>query len=100
LKDSAAQRPLQYATVELFRENQTATAIRSVYTNDKGRFLFNAIDTGNYILVFSHTSFAEKKQDITVTNEPLDLREIGLSPASRTLQGAMVTAKKPLVEQL
>lgn len=101
IKDSTGQKPLQYVTVELFRESQPATAIRSVYTNDKGKFLFNAVDTGKYLLVFSHTGFAETKRSITVGQEPqVDLQDIVLSPASKTLQGAVVVAKKPLVEQL
>ena len=33
LKDSAAQKPLQYATVELFRANQLTQPVKSVYTN-------------------------------------------------------------------
>src|SRR5215213_9006548 len=66
IKDSSTQKPLQYATVELYRHNQLTQAIKSVYTNDKGKFFINGVDTGNYTLVFSHTGFADKQQDIII----------------------------------
>jgi hypothetical protein len=101
IKDSAAQKPLQYATVELFRANQPGQSIRSVYTNDKGKFGFNAVDTGSYLVVFSHTGFSEKRRTISViAGQTADLSDIVLSPAAATMQGVQVTARKPLVEQL
>ena len=98
IKDST-QKALQYATVELFHANQLTTAVKSVYTNDKGKFIFSGVDTGSYTIIFSHTGFSEKHQDIIVTQQATDLKEIILQPATKTMQGVVVTVRKPLVEQ-
>ncbi|HEX2606084.1 MAG TPA: outer membrane beta-barrel protein [Flavisolibacter sp.] len=99
LKDSAAQKPLVYATVELFRAGQLQQPVKSVFTNDKGKFTFNAVDTGRYTLIFSHTGFAETRAELTVADQPIVLNDISLSPASSSMQNIVVTARKPLVEQ-
>lgn len=100
LTDSANAKPLQYATVEIYKGNTITQPLKAVFTNDKGRFVFNRIDTGIYTLLFSHTGFAEKKQPITVqAATPLEIGAVSLTPASGTLKGVTVTARKPLIEQ-
>lgn len=98
VKDSA-QKNLPYATISLFRKSQPQQAYKITYTNDKGSFKISDLDTGAYNLTISHTGFEDKQQDITISTEPVDLGSIQLSPASASLKGVVVTAKKPLIEQ-
>ncbi len=99
--DSTAQKPLPYVTVELYKGAGTATPpLKAVYTNDKGRFSFAALDTGHYTVLVSHTGFAEKKIMVNVTgNEAIDLKTVLLAPAAAAMQNVVVTARKPLIEQ-
>lgn len=98
VSDSIGQKPLQYVTVELMRPAANAATVKSVYTNDKGKFVVSDVDAGEYTLVISHVGFTEKKENITVAAN-VDLNTIHLSPAPAALSGIVITARKPLVEQ-
>jgi outer membrane receptor protein involved in Fe transport len=99
IKDST-QKPLHYATVELVRPQQPTQVLKSTYTSDKGKFTITGVDTGSYQLIVSHTGYAEQRQDLTVADgRPLEIKEIALRPATGTLQGVTVQARKPLIEQ-
>ena len=98
VKDSS-RKALSYVTVELFPAN-VATPLKSSYSNEKGHFILDNIDTGRYTLIFSHTGFADIKKDLTLTaGQRLDLGDLTLASSQGALQGVVVTARKPLVEQ-
>jgi outer membrane receptor protein involved in Fe transport len=100
VKDSAGLKPLQYATVELYKQGQLTQALKMVYTNDKGKFSFASIDTGRYTLIISHTGFSEQQQDIElVATGNTELKDIALNTAPAALQGVVVKTRKPLIEQ-
>ena len=100
VKDSSGLKPLQYVTVELFKQNNLNLPVKSAYTNDKGKFTLSLIDTGNYTLIISHTGFTEKKQDVTITEgKQKELNDIFLSTAVGIIKGVTVNARKPLIEQ-
>jgi hypothetical protein len=98
LKDSL-QKPLSFATAGLYRQNDQTQPVKVTYTNDKGKFSFSSVDTGNYTLVFTHTGFADRKQALTVGTQNIELNDIVLFPAVAELQGVTVKVIKPLVEQ-
>ena len=100
INDSTAQKALQYVTVELHKgATPSAQPLKVTFTNDKGQFRFSGIDTGAYLLVVSHTGFAERQQALTVTGSAVILNMIALLPSAGTMKGIVVTARKPLVEQ-
>lgn len=98
VKDSL-QKPMAYVTASLFKEGQMQQPLKTTYTNDKGRFQFSSLDSGSYVVVLSHSGFAEKQQNVTVAGADQDLGSFSLSPATANLQGVVVTARKPLIEQ-
>lgn len=100
IADSVSQKPLAYATAELYKGDATAQPLKATFTNDKGRFTFSNVDTGRYTVVLSHTGFFETKKEVVVTEGGgVDLGNFLLSPSKGALQGVTVTARKPLVEQ-
>ena len=99
IKDST-QKPLSFATISIYRPGQTAEPVKTTYTNDKGQFKFLNADTGKFTLIVTHTGYAEKQQDITVTaGQTTDIGDISLSRSDGTLKGVTVTGRKPLIEQ-
>ncbi|RYY38651.1 MAG: TonB-dependent receptor [Chitinophagaceae bacterium] len=99
LQDSAARKALQYATAELYAAANPSTAIKSAYTNDKGRFTISGLDSGRYILIVSHTGFLERQQEITLgKGEKRELDALQLSAAPKEMAGVVVRARKPLIE--
>src|SRR5215207_8094288 len=100
VSDSTAQKPLQYVTIELYRGGNMTQAVKAGFTNDKGKYNFNNIDTGSYTIIISHTGFLEKQEAIEVKNgDPIELKPVLLSPSNGALQGVVVKTRKPLVEQ-
>ena len=63
---SDSSKPLTFATIRLFKINNTKP-LQTVLTNEQGHFEFNKPDTGMYVLSFTHTGYAEKKVNVTVT---------------------------------
>jgi hypothetical protein len=98
LKDST-QKALSFATAGLYKAVDLSQPIKVTYTNDKGKFIFTNVDTGNYTLVLTHTGFAESKQTVTVGSQNIELNDIILSSTVAQLQGVTVKVIKPLIEQ-
>jgi hypothetical protein len=100
VKDSAAAKGLQYATIELFAAADPSKAVKSGYTNDRGRFNIGGLDSGRYLVIVSHTGFGERQQNIAVgKNEAVSLGDVLLGSAPKEMQGVVVRARKPLIEQ-
>ena len=55
------QKPLAFATVNLYYTANPGTVLQTTYTSDAGKFSFNNVDSGNYILEVTHTGFAEHR---------------------------------------
>src|SRR5687768_3196090 len=93
-------KPLSLVTVRIFKKpNQPP--LQTTLSKENGGFQFNKPDTGNYILSFSHTGFAEKQITITVTRQAGDMQvdPVQLSKATGMLKEVKVTAQRPMVEQ-
>lgn len=93
-------RPLSLVTVRIFKKiNQPP--LQTTLSKENGGFQLNKPDTGNYILSFTHTGFAEKQITITVASMAGDMQidPVQLSKASAMLKEVTVTAQRPMVEQ-
>jgi outer membrane receptor protein involved in Fe transport len=97
---SDSSKPLALVTVRIFKKNSTAP-LQTTLSKENGSFQFNKPDTGNYLLSFTHTGFAAKQLDITVTSQAGDLQidPVQLSKATGMLKEVTVTAQRPMVEQ-
>ncbi|HEV3251158.1 MAG TPA: carboxypeptidase-like regulatory domain-containing protein, partial [Puia sp.] len=97
---SDSSKPLGLVTVRIFKKNNTIP-LQSTLSTENGSFQFNKPDTGDYILSFTHTGFAEKKINIKVPSQPGDIRidPVQLSSATGILKEVVVISKRPMVEQ-
>lgn len=95
----SSKKPLSFVTVRLFKQND-ATPLQTVVSAESGVFNLNNPGLGTYALSFTHTGFAEKKQDITVnTNGDMKIDVVELSPTTGTLNEVVVKTSRPLIEQ-
>ena len=97
---SDSTKPLGLVTVRIYKKiNQPP--LQTTLSKENGSFQFNKPDTGNYILSFTHTGYAEKQINFAVTSQPGDIQvePVQLSKASGMLKEVKVTAQRPLVEQ-
>jgi outer membrane receptor protein involved in Fe transport len=97
---SDSTKPLAFVTVRIFKKNNT-TPFQSTLSKENGSFEFNKPDTGNYILLFTHTGFVEKRIPITVASVAGDLQidPVQLSKKTGMLKEVVVTSQRPMVEQ-
>jgi outer membrane receptor protein involved in Fe transport len=97
---SDSSKPLPFVTIRLFKINNTKP-LQTVLSNEQGRFQFNKPDTGNYVLSFTHTGYAEKKINIIVAaaggDMPIDA--VQLSKTTGMMKEVVVTSQRPMVEQ-
>jgi len=97
---SDSSKPLALVTVRIFKKNITAP-LQTTLSKENGSFQLNKPDTGNYILSFTHTGFAENRININVDQKSGDMQidPVQLSRATGVLKEVVVTAQRPMVEQ-
>ena len=97
---SDSSKPLALVTVRIFKKNNS-TPLQTTLSKENGSFQFNKPDTGNYILSFTHSGYAEKRIPVTVASQPGDMQidPVQLSRATGMLKEVVVTTQRPLVEQ-
>src|SRR2546430_5312380 len=70
---SDSSKPLALATIRIFKKNNTAP-LQATLSNENGSFQLNKPNPGNYMLTVTHTGFAEKQINITVTAQATDMQ--------------------------
>ena len=97
---SDSSKPLALVTVRIFKKNITAP-LQTTLSKENGSFQLNKPDTGNYILSFTHTGFAENRININIDQKSGDMQidPVQLSRATGMLKEVVVTAQRPMVEQ-
>lgn len=89
--------PIEYATVVL---KGTDSTIITVTTADSlGQFTINASEKGRYILHISLISYKESEFPIEVNEPETDLGTIYIESDALMMEGATVSAKRPVIEQ-
>lgn len=97
---SDSSKPMSLVTVRLFKKNNTAP-LQTTFSKENGSFQLNKPDTGNYILSFTHTGFAEKQINIMVPSKTGDMQidPVQLGRATGLLKEVVVSAQRPMMEQ-
>jgi len=98
--DSITKKPLDYATVSIFRSGGKAP-LNGVLTDEKGNFKLDNIAAGSYKLSISFIGYPAKIIDpVTTTSAKLD-KNVGtvlLAPSTRNLNEVVVTGQTPVIE--
>jgi len=96
VKDSSTGQPLEKASVTL-----TGARKYNTLTDTRGQFSLQNIPAGSYSLTIGFTGYTTLHQtqlSIDPANKTFDLGILGLSVQTRTLEQAVVTASRPLLE--
>jgi len=93
------KQPITNASVLLHRA-QDSSLVKAAITDKEGRFEFGSIGSGNYFIKTSAVGFVSwgSEKFSLEAGETKDIANISLLPASKELQGVVVTAKKPVIE--
>jgi iron complex outermembrane recepter protein len=96
-----SQKTIEAATIALLRAKDSSIAKYSV-ADKNGNYAFENIGAGKYMVMISasgHQKGYTESFEVSASNPVISLRKLELIPASRTMAGVTVTAKKPLIEQ-
>ena len=94
-------KPTEGATVSLLRDKDSAT-VKLAASDKQGSFVFEGIPNGRYLVSVTAVGYQKTLSDVfelTASQPAIQLKEIELTPLSKSLADVTVTARKPLVEQ-
>lgn len=98
--DSTASQPLEYATISLVKADNNAV-ITGTISDASGFFKINGIDYGKYNLEVTFIGYFTKKItgiEINSNKKSIDLGQIELKSASKTMEEVVVKADRPTVQ--
>lgn len=92
-------KPMDYATVTLLRAKDSSI-VKGTLTNDAGKFLFDRIAEGKYIVKATNVGYKPAfSAAFDVAGDAAAAPVIKMQQISRDLQGVTITAAKPLIER-
>lgn len=92
---------IESATITLLRAKDSSVSKMSV-ADKTGKFVFEGIPEGKYMVSISavgHNKGFSETFEITHSNPTITLKTVELVPQAKNLSAAVVTAKRPLIEQ-
>jgi outer membrane receptor protein involved in Fe transport len=94
--------PLEFVTVTLAKESDTAKIISYTATDSSGSFLLEHLDTGVYVVGFSFIGYhpITKRLSLTDPSQVLSLDPVLLNENTNLLQTVMITSTKKLIEKI
>ena len=98
--DQESREALPMASIRLYRLSTSAqrrdtTFVEGVMTDDEGRFTFQSVTNGQYILKASYVGYEETTRALSKTRPPITLDDIIMKSDSKLLDEAVVTANIP-----
>jgi hypothetical protein len=98
--DSLTKKPVEYATISLFKSGGTVPT-NGVLTDEKGNFKLDNIKSGNYKITISFLGYKTKTID-PVTTTPgkpdANLGSVILPPSARALKEVAIVGQQALIE--
>ncbi|QQL51343.1 outer membrane beta-barrel family protein [Mucilaginibacter ginkgonis] len=98
--DSISKKPLDYATVSIFRSGGKVP-LNGVLTDSKGSFKLDNVKAGKWKIVVSFIGYPNKTIDpvtTTLSKPDMNIGEVVVAPSSKTLNEVKVTGQKALIE--
>ena len=96
--DKSSSKTVEFATVQLL-QLPDSNVVKSMVTDQRGRFLLENVAAGNYLLRFSFISYdkAEMPVEVKTTQPKLNVGIIEIAPVSGGLRQVIVTGRKSML---
>jgi ferric enterobactin receptor len=102
LLDSAANTPVEFATLSLYKLTDLKKPIDGALTDEKGKFVMKGVLNGKFVLKFSSIGYADKfvkLDEITDKNRVINLGNILMATNSKMLNEVVVSAQGAVIEE-
>jgi ferric enterobactin receptor len=101
LVDSVTKKPVEFATISLFKSSDKVKPIDGTMSDDLGKFTLKDLPDGEYFLKISFIGYNDKVINLPKTakeKKKLNLDGIVMSPSSKLLDEVTITGQKSLLE--
>ncbi len=88
---------VEFANVVLLNANDSAL-VKAAITDESGKFTFEGIPAGNYIIMVAQIGFEKYSMPVTLNGTNKDLPAIVLQSGTVNLKETTVSAMRPLIE--
>jgi outer membrane receptor protein involved in Fe transport len=95
ITDSLTQKPGEYFTIALKKDS---TVIKSVISDEQGRFSFASVNAGQYIVIIGSLGYKSKQIPVTL-NSDIDLGKIKMKTQGNDLNEVAIVGSKPIIKQ-
>jgi outer membrane receptor protein involved in Fe transport len=98
--DSLSKKPLDYATISLFKAG-VATPVTGALTDGKGAFKITGLQPGEYRVQVAFLGYMTKNVNnisVTGSNSNINLRQIIVAPSAKMLDAVQITGEKNIIE--
>ncbi len=93
--DSLTQKPGEYFTVALKKDS---AVLKTVISDEHGRFSFSAIKPGQYLLIFGSIGYQSKQLSVKLASDT-DLGKVYMKAQGNDLKEVAIVASKPIIKQ-
>lgn len=100
LVDSVSKKPLDYASVSIFRATGSSP-INGVLSDEKGNFKIEGLHPGSYKLRITYVGYPDKFVQGVVTTDSKPDKNMGtilVAPSAKSLKGVEITGTAALIE--
>jgi hypothetical protein len=98
--DSTANQPLEYATISLLKADNNKVVTGTI-SDASGFFKISGVEFGIYNVEITFIGYFTKKiegVEISAKNKSIDIGQIELKPATRTMEEVIVKADRPTLQ--
>ncbi len=95
--DASTSKPVEFATVAIIMPD--STIVNGTTTDSTGAFTISGINEGEYGLLASFIGYRSITAKISISEGLNDIGEIYLEPDTEMLESAVITARRPVIEQ-
>ena len=99
--DSINKKPVEYATIALYRQNDKTKAVDGTMSDDLGKFVMRDLPDGDFFIKISFIGYEDKIINLPKTAKLLKKMSfdgITLAPSSKLLDVVNITGQKSLLE--
>ncbi len=96
ITDKLSKQPIEFATAQLLHQKDSAVLITTI-TDKQGRFVFNKIEEGNYILHLSFIGYENNTIKIIINRQKQNLGILEIVATSKSMSEVIVSANKSVL---
>src|SRR5215831_1929661 len=96
VQDKKSEQPIEFASVQLLNAKDSVI-LQTIVTDRKGKFLFEGVAAGNYVLRYSFIGYEKVLMPITVDQKKENIGTVGIGVLSKDMTAVTVTARKSLL---